>query len=96
MIDKQPRELTEKQAAVLNDLAALVVDELELRLAARRQARRATELNDDVVQALVVAKMHLQLDERQPAVASLDRALDSSKRILAELVEDAPTRRGSD
>ena len=97
VIDKQPRELTEKQARVLDDLAALVVDELELRLAARRQARRATELNDDVVQALVVAKMHLQLDERQPAVASLDQALDSSKRILAELVEDAPSlRRGGD
>ena len=33
----------------------------------------------------------------QPAVASLDQALDSSKRILAELVEDAPNlRRGGD
>lgn len=95
VIDKQPRALTEKHARVLDDLAALVVDELELRLAARRQARRATELNDDVVQALVVAKIHLQLDERDRAVSALDQALDSSKRILAELVEDAPNlRRG--
>jgi len=95
VIDKRPRALTEKQARVLDDLAALVVDELELRLAARRQARRATELNDDVVQALVVAKMHLQLDERDRAASSLDQALDSAKRILAELVEDAPNlRRG--
>ena len=95
VIDKRPRALTEKQARVLHDLAALVVDELELRLAARRQARRATELNDDVVQALVVAKMHLQLDERDRAASSLDQALDSAKRILAELVEDAPNlRRG--
>jgi GAF domain-containing protein len=95
VIDKQPRALTEKQARVLDDLAALVVDELELRLAARRQARRATELNDDVVQALVLAKGHLQLDERERAVSSLDQALDASKRILAELVEDAPNlRRG--
>jgi GAF domain-containing protein len=95
VIDKRPRTLTETQARVLDDLAALVVDELELRLAARRQARRATELNDDVVQALVVAKMHLQLDDRDSAVSSLDQALDSSKRILAELVEDAPNlRRG--
>jgi len=93
VIDKRPRELTDLQARVLDDLAALVVDELELRLAARRQARRATELNDDVVQALVVAKMHLQLDERESAVSSLDQALDSSKRILAELVEDAPNLR---
>lgn len=95
VIDKRPRTLTEKQTRVLDDLAALVVDELELRLAARRQARRATELNDDVVQALVVAKGHLQLDERESAISALDQALDSSKRILAELVEDAPNlRRG--
>jgi len=95
VIDKQPRALTEKQARVLDDLAALVVDELELRIAARRQARRATELNDDVVQALVLAKMHLQLDERERAISSLDQALESSKRILGELVEDAPNfRRG--
>jgi GAF domain-containing protein len=95
VIDKRPRTLTEKQARVLDDLAALVVDELELRLAARRQAWRATELNDDVVQALVVAKMHLQLDDRDSAVSALDQALASSKRILAELVEDAPNlRRG--
>lgn len=95
VIDKRPRRLTEKQTRVLDDLAALVVDELELRLAARRQARRATELNDDVVQALVIAKMHLQLEEQGPAVTALDQALSSSKRILAELVEDAPSlRRG--
>lgn len=95
VIDKQPRALTEKQARILDDLAALVVDELELRLAARRQARRATELNDDVVQALAVAKMQLQLDEQERAVLSVDQALDASKRILAELVEDAPSlRRG--
>lgn len=95
VIDKRPRTLTEKQTRVLDDLAALVMDELELRLAARRQTRRATELNDDVVQALVVAKLHLQLGEQEPAVESLDQALESSKRILAELVEDAPSlRRG--
>jgi GAF domain-containing protein len=95
VIDKEPRRLTEDQVRILDDLAALVIDELELRLAARQQARRATELNDDVVQALAIGKLHLQLGESEPALESLDRALASSKRILAELVEDAPTlRRG--
>jgi GAF domain-containing protein len=96
VIDKQPRRLTGTQRGVLDDLAALVVDELELRLAARRHARRATELNDDVVQALTIAKMQLQLDERESAAESLDQALTSSKRILAELVEDAPSLRRGD
>jgi GAF domain-containing protein len=44
VIDKQPRELTSQQTHVLDDLAALVVDELELRLAAREQARRAAPI----------------------------------------------------
>jgi hypothetical protein len=80
---------------VLEDLAALVVSELELRLAARRQARRATELNDDVVQALTIAKLHLQTGDADAGVAALDDALSAGKRILAELVEDAPTFRRS-
>jgi GAF domain-containing protein len=96
VIDKEPRELTEEQIRVLDDLAALVVDELELRLGARLQARRATELNDDVVQALTIAKMRFQLGESGPALESLNQALVSSKRILAELVEDAPTLRRSE
>jgi GAF domain-containing protein len=95
VIDKHPRELTEQQIGVLDDLAALVVDELELRLAARLQARRAAELNDDVVQALAIAKLNFELGDAEAGLASLDLALDSSKRILGELVEDAPTlRRG--
>lgn len=90
VIDREPRSLTPEQVRVLDDLAALVVAELEVRLAARLQARRATELNDDVVQALVRTKMQFQLDHRAAAMESLESALDSSKRILGELVEDAP------
>ena len=96
VIDKEPRKLTDDQLTVLDDLAALVVDELELRLSARLHARRATELNDDVVQALVVSKMSLQLGDADTGMASLDQALTASKRILGELVEDSPSvlRRG--
>jgi eukaryotic-like serine/threonine-protein kinase len=93
VIDRKPRTLDGRQLGVLEDLAALVVDELELRLAARRQARRATELNDDVVQALTIAKMHLQLDDPAESLNSVNDALTSAKRILAELVEDAPSLR---
>ena len=97
VIDREPRGLSEEQVQVLDDLAALVVDELELRLAARRQARQATELNDDVVQALTVASMRLQMGHAEEAAGSLEQALEASKRILSELAEDAPTfRRGED
>ena len=91
VIDKEPRELEPEQVRVLEDLAALVVDELELRLAARRHARRATEINDDVVQALAIAKMRLEIGDARQAEAALDQALGASKRILSELVEDVPS-----
>ena len=95
VIDLEPRTLDERQTALLIDLAALVVDELELRLTARNHAHRATELNDDVVQALAVAKLAFQAGRPDEGIASLDLALDASKRILAELVADAPTLRRS-
>ncbi|MDX6512793.1 MAG: phosphoserine phosphatase RsbU/P [Gaiellaceae bacterium] len=95
VIDKEPRTLTDEQVQVLDDLAAIVVHELELRLAARRQSRRATELNDDVVQALAIAKLRFQIGETDDAMESLDQALVASKRILTELAEDIPTLRRS-
>jgi len=95
VIDREPRTLTDEQVALLDDLASLVIDELELRLAARRRARQATELNDDVVQALVTARLQNEMGEHDAASESLERALDASKRILAEFAEDAPNfRRG--
>ena len=89
VIDKHPRELTQEQLRVLDDLAALVVDELELRLAVRQQMRHSTEINDDVVQALSLAKASFQVNEAEQAMTALDQALAASKRILAELAEDA-------
>jgi GAF domain-containing protein len=89
VIDKEPRELTEEQIRMLDDLAALVVDELELRLAARQQAHYSTELNDDVVQALTVAKASFQTGDAAQGLASIDQALAASKRILGELAEGA-------
>lgn len=44
VIDYEPRGTTEAEIATLSDLAAVVVDELELRLAARRTVGLETEL----------------------------------------------------
>lgn len=96
VIDRQPRRVDDRELRVLDDLAALVVDELELRLAARRQAERAAELNDDVVQALATAKLQLELGETTAGLDTLDQALEGGKRILAELVTDPPSYRRAD
>lgn len=44
VIDRQPRKLTEEEVSTLRDLAAVVVDELELRLSARRTVKAEAEL----------------------------------------------------
>jgi EAL domain-containing protein (putative c-di-GMP-specific phosphodiesterase class I) len=44
VIGQQPREVTADEVAVLRDLAAVVVDELELRLAARKTVALESEL----------------------------------------------------
>jgi GAF domain-containing protein len=100
VIDQHPRELSEAGTQILEDLAAIVVDELELRLAARAardrveaRARQATELNDDVVQALAVAKLHFELGEHDAGRAAVGAALTASRRILDEVSQDVGSMR---
>ena len=44
VIDRQPRQMSEEDIAQLEDLAAVVMDEMELRLAARRRFRQTEAL----------------------------------------------------
>jgi GAF domain-containing protein len=95
VIDRAPRELDEQGQRVLDDLASLVVDELELRLAARNAVKMAAELNDDVVQMLASAKLSLELQAPDDAATAVATALDASKRILSELASQVPRLRRS-
>lgn len=49
VIGTKPREMTEEEIATLEDLAAIVVDELELRLAARGEQQRFTQARADFI-----------------------------------------------
>ena len=49
VIDTKPRQVTNDELATLEDLAAIVVDELELRLAARGEAERLTQARADFI-----------------------------------------------
>ena len=80
VIDLEPREVTEAEVATLKDLAAVVVDELEVRLAVRttleERRRRALELNDDVVQGLALAQLALQAGGKEQARAAIETTLE--------------------
>lgn len=49
VIDTQPRDVTEQEIRTLRDLAAIVTDELELRLAAMRQVQHERETRQHAV-----------------------------------------------
>jgi GAF domain-containing protein len=93
VIDVQPREVTEEQIRTLEDLAAIVVDELELRLDARAKLedrrRRALELNDGVVQGLALAQLALHADKTEHAAEAVQHTLTAAQAIVAELLESA-------
>lgn len=96
VIDVEPREVSDEQVATLQDLAAVVVDELELRLDARtkleERRQRGLELNDDVVQGLAVAQLALEAGRPDYALDALASTLHAAQGIVAELLESAGDR----
>jgi sigma-B regulation protein RsbU (phosphoserine phosphatase) len=73
IIDQRPRQLSEAQVASLTDLAQVVMDELELRLAARRTVELESQLRRSAEQVARTLQQSL-LPARVPAVAGLDIA----------------------
>ena len=62
----------------------------------RRRERQALEINDNVLQGLVVAKMALELDQRDRAVAALDTSIASASQMISGLLatENRPVSAG--
>lgn len=93
VIDVEPREVSEEQLSTLRDLAAIVVDELELRLATRRtfELRRehALDLNDDVVQTLTAAQLALDAGHHEEARSAVSTALADARQIVTNLLEES-------
>ena len=62
----------------------------------RRRERQALEINDNVLQGLVVAKMALELEQRDTAVAALDTSIAAASRMISSLLdtEERPVAAG--
>lgn len=80
VIDKKARVFSEAEAATLRDLAAIVVDELELRLSARAKFRMEKELRDTLsdykarAESLIRTFQTSLLPTRMPQIAGVEIA----------------------
>lgn len=63
----------------------------------RERQRQALELNDDVVQGLAVARMALDLNQRDRAIEAIEQSMQSASRIISDLLGqvDTETRLGA-
>lgn len=58
----------------------------------RQREAQALELNDNVLQGLVVAKMALDLDQREKAVSALETAIAAASHMITDLLGSHPER----
>jgi sigma-B regulation protein RsbU (phosphoserine phosphatase) len=81
VIDTEPRAVTERESEMLQDLAAIVMDELELRLAAIREVRGEQELRREALaqqlraESLAGALQRSLSPPRLPQIPGLDVAV---------------------
>jgi phosphoserine phosphatase RsbU/P len=73
VLDRKPREVTTSETRILADLASLVIDQLELRLSARRAVALA-EAHLERTQDLAVALQQSLLPPALPNIPSIDLA----------------------
>ncbi|RVT93918.1 sensor histidine kinase [Sphingomonas crocodyli] len=88
VIDQAPREITTEEIAQLEDLAGLVMEQMELRLAARRSAERVAIIQREVDHRLVnnLNTLSLMLMMQQDEVVDLlarHQLRDAASRISA-------------
>lgn len=88
IIDKEVRTINEEQIADLKDLASIVMDQLELRLSARRAVATAEmlakEIDHRVMNSLQFVSSMLTMQARSPGAAPAANALrDAANRVGA-------------
>jgi sigma-B regulation protein RsbU (phosphoserine phosphatase) len=81
VIDHEPREMSAEEIATLTDLAAVVVDELELRLSARRTVQLESELRSHAESVAATLQESL-IPPALPSIQGLDLA---SRYLVAQL-----------
>lgn len=91
VIDREPRPITEQQIRILKDLAAIVMDEMELRLSARQTVAelKKTLAEKDVMAAEIE---HRVMNSLQLVSSILRLQSKSSNKEAAEQLSEAAAR----
>jgi len=61
----------------------------------RQREHDALELNDNVLQGMVVAKLAFELDERERAMAALDASSNAASQMITDCLGPHPSRDGN-
>lgn len=91
IIDKEPRPIDDAQIADLKDLASVVMDQMELQLAARRAVSQAElmakEIDHRVMNSLQFVSSLLSMQSRSPEVGEAARHLKMAANRVAAVAQ---------
>ena len=84
IIDKTPRTLTEKDQKILKELADVVMDEMELRLALRQTVTKVKKISSDISYHLndTITALEVSTDEQKEKILDY---LEASKAFLQNI-----------
>lgn len=85
VIDRNPRQFSEKEKEILRQLAALVIEEMDMRLSLRNTVHKIKKLTSDIAAQLNITLQKVSDLDDAPKAQELKTYLDASRNFLQNL-----------